>query len=1508
MKRLLAFLLLPGALVGSLPGRAAAEPQDERDEPQFFSLPEDRDARALADLALDHLHARRWNEALGALERLILVHSGSILPPAYRTSRDLPSVHPAQPGAAAWARGVLGELDDETLGPWRERHEPADTRALADARASGDRRALSRLSRLGRLSARSAQALLVEGDLELERGAVAEATAAWLQARELDPEPELEAALDARLSVVDALPRPADPPRSSLTRDPGGSGGGWTAGALPRRDTKPWFTPLDLAPFGLARTDFYPALFPVLVGDRLLVSSSLRVFCLDAFTGEIGWQVGPPAGWDELSDKQRNDLFSHVNRPQILVAPAVGGRVVVAPLQLPFSTEPEETWQQIEIQRMIPQRRLYAFDLETGRALWDHAPELAWNAKEQRFVARTARDYAEEMRVAAPPVVAGSRVLVPCYRLQGRIDFHVACYALETGELLWATAVVSGQRIVNMFGRPQEEYVGAPVVLDDSRVIVQTDLGTIAVLDLFTGEILWESRYRQIPLPDPKGWGTQQRPIVWRVSPPIVVGDVVVATPSDSSEIAAFAVDDGRVLWTQSESALQNLDSKRLYGYDLLVGADETSVLLAGAKLGVLRKAGGIASTAPFDVAWPPQVLEEDEDVRVGSQRLPWPLVGGESILLSHRSRRRVVDRSSGTERRFLEAENEWSWFGNVIVTRGALFSVGSQGVAGFLDWNQLLEGPRARLAFDPDDDDAILELARLYVRRSEVESSTGDEGAALAGLRAAREALRPVREHLLAVEPPDERMLARLDAELFHVLEREAALLELDGNRGAALESLQAARALAPTPEDLRDCLLHAERILAGWRRLPEALAVLDELERTSADLPFPLPSPRWQEIGLPEPDPEAPPSTIPIGPWVLFARAAILASEGELAGALEDWHAVLERHPDLRIGSTSAAAVARERIAALLEHPGAREAYAPLEARAAELYARALEEDDAEELAAVCRLFPHSRAAADADRARLQQAHARGDAVGMAAILYSEEACLARPADFERDSLLELADLLAKAGNTAFELGLFDELARETPDERSRLPAHEERTFAELAAERRERNVSPPPLVPRFDARVVSVEERKGLYTFLGSFVRASDPEETPEEVHVYAVNKDGEDTLEAFSSLGDARQLWSCSFPPPGIERRAWAVAGERIVLADRIGGIHALDGAGGLAWSTSLDTPVHWLVAQSGIVLVGAGTGAGASDPARVLAFDVWNGIPLWSLAIDAGARRVPPILGGGCAAFLSLTHARPPRAVVVDLFRGRELAAFDLDAGGERIDPVAWISGDRLLVPRFVPPQGVKAYDLRSGREVWQRPVPEGELLHSVVEIGGRDYWITEADSPGANGAIYALDPGRGQLPHLATLAPGEEPIGIQGHMRTVLPGNALYTLTHGTTNEVPIRVFELPGRVRRYALKLPPQALDLDGVLPFPASSAECIALVVFTRDTGGRRTAPLLVFLERREGDDANLYPIDTGDLAPELGDARRIELRGLGESLFAIGSGSSERGQRMQILERFK
>src|SRR5688500_15919787 len=60
----------------------------------------------------------------------------------------------------------------------------------------------------------------------------------------------------------------------------------------PRGDAQPWVRPLDLTPFA-ERAPLKNALClqPVSDGEHVLVGSTLRLFALDAFSGEIRWEA-----------------------------------------------------------------------------------------------------------------------------------------------------------------------------------------------------------------------------------------------------------------------------------------------------------------------------------------------------------------------------------------------------------------------------------------------------------------------------------------------------------------------------------------------------------------------------------------------------------------------------------------------------------------------------------------------------------------------------------------------------------------------------------------------------------------------------------------------------------------------------------------------------------------------------------------------------------------------------------------------------------------------------------------------------------------------------------------------------------------------------------------------------------------------------------------------------------------------------------------------------------------
>jgi outer membrane protein assembly factor BamB len=1506
-----------GPVLATLLLLASSAPADAQDdERRAFSFPLTREARDTARLALDHLEAQRWSKAVDVLQDMLEEQKSAVLPDSYRASAGKEvSVNEAHPGAAAWARARLVEIPREARELYRDRYGKIAELALAMAEESGRRTELIAVAERWPLTDASQRAWRILGDRELEEGHPRAALFSWQRAEDTartvqdGPTPGFE----ARRMVALAFLKEEGEDAAAAARRVTSSDPSRSRGPLPSKDAAPWSRELDLSPFDTGSTRAYAyfySLFPELVRDRVLVSSTLQLYCLDAFTGEVEWSSGLPDGWNRLSEHKRAELFEGLNRSQIIVAPAVDDHIAVASLQLPYSELPNDEFQGIEVMKAIPQRRLFAFDVDTGEMLWNHAPRLEWIPARSTFQPHH-RTYADRMLIAAPPTIVDSRVLVPSYVLEGRIDYHVACYELETGELLWSTGIVSGQRSRNMFGRALEEFSSTPVVVAGDRVVVQTELGTVAALDLLTGRILWESLYRQVSLPKTAGYARQQRRLTWRLAPPAVVDGVVVSTPSDSAEMTAFDLADGRVLWTYDQSSgLTRLDTEhRELDFNLLLGADEDTVYLGGGKIGALRKPGGLRSTTRFDVAWVFALndnFEQERSVR--------PILCRDSVLVAAPEGRLVLDRRDGRELHTLNGRWDFAKYGNPVVENGLLFTLGGEGLHGFFDWDLLLDRQRRRMSASPDNPEIAIATARLFARRADVALETGELFASLSFLKASREILLPFVSGSAGGDA--ERFGARASDELHLVLRSEARALEQQGHRAGALDALARARPLARTRAALRDTLLQEERNLRNSNLIEKHLAVLGELERTSSDLAVPEEAGEstWFPLDLAYRPKGGGPT---IGLWVLLVRAGSQRRAGNLAAAFDDWHAVLARHPDAYLAKgVRADELARKMIARELATPGARSAYEAFEARAAELYGRALETESRERLREVGRLFPHSRAARDADAALLDWAYETGDAEAVSNIVYGSPSS-ARPGRDEdgraRAGLLRLASLLGRLGNHEFETALLGSILRRTPEARSDLPEHAGRKVAELLDERLLAGPLQQEVTPLFDPSIVYSAIQPGSYEFIGRFLPEVEAESGPEELHVYLVRSESDHArrisdrvkrVEAFSSRTGERPAWRTLVEDGVRNTTSCAVSAERVILGGEES-VQALDTEGRLVWRRSTGGgSVSAVQVHAGVAVAMVG----ATHPDRALAFDAHSGVPLWTQPMGAPGSWRPPTFGEDRLVFFSKPYGRPATARVIDLFRGDVVADIELGTVLEsRLETVTWIDGDLLFVPRF-PRMGknaprVTAYDLETGTEVWTAPLPDDEEFEYIARHDGKTYLLTSSDAAGVSGGIYDLDTEFGALRRIIPLRTGEVPIGLSRRAITELPTSDLFTYSTTPAGQMIVRALHLPYQAR-WSTTLRVRDLDPRHAIQLPAISEECVALAYVLRNqNSGLRGEARLAFVDRNTG-----KQLDTVLLDEDFGLAERLELRGLGEALFVVGRGGRSRGWRMQILEKIR
>jgi len=1420
---------------------------DEDEVTRFFAVPMVRETRELADLAEEHLGAGREAEAMAVLQRLLDEHTSEVLPDPGNSD----SIFTRYPGVSEWALERLFALGPEARTLYRSRHATRAATALELARRAGDRRALVAIPLRWPMAPAAQNAWIALGDLELEAGERESARLCYAEALTLarrlgEPEPDL----GTRLAL---LPAPiAEPVRS--------------AASLPRRDAAPWKTALDLTPFGpRGGSPMRNNLFPVMAGERLLVSSTLRVYALDAFSGERLWQFGPPRGWGRLSVREQEELFVGLSG-QLVTAPAAGSGIVVAGLQLPFSENESSDWQGIEIMKAIPERRLFALDLTTGRELWNHAPSLEFDGDLFRWDGDG--NFAQRMMVAGPPVVAGTRVLVPCYRMQGRIDYHVACYDLTTGELQWSTPVISGQRERNMFGRAQFEFCASALTVAGARVVAQTELGTLAALDLFTGRLLWESTYRQLDLPKTRHYQTAPRPLTWRLTAPQVIGELVVATPSDSGELLALRLNDGAVLWSYSEEQLQALDPEtRQEGFNVLVGVDDDTVYLGGGKLSALQKPGGLSSTAAFVPRWTNVLGRVDTSPRA--------MLRGDVLVAPSGIARTVFDRRTGE--RLDSASGDWNEgeAGNLWLADGALFTLSAGGAFGYFDWQTLLE--RARIAARESGEPArIAAAARLFLRRGTLLAGRGEHDAARAILSEAASGFAALR----AADPACDR------SEEFACTLALAGSLAATGRERSALELLSGARALGPGEAEEAALLFLEEDILQAGG--PERVARLEALAMRHPTRPVPEANTRralagWLAGRLATADEALP--VLPTLAWVRVERAGERVRAGDLGGALEDLHALLEEGPELELArDISLAEVARERIVRVLALEGGLAAHADFEQRAAEALAAAGDDDAA--LQRVQAHFPFTRAAEGVLARRLERAVEARDPAAVATLMTETRARAGLTREREEELFLTFAHLLAERGDPACERGWIAALARRSPQRRSPLAAHEGLTFAELAARLPAESAPTPPPV-RFDAAAVSVgRPREGLHVFLGALRGGDLGEEGAEGLqHVYSTREG----LVSFAAEAPARAAWThpLELGPERGEGNA-AFAGGVLVVAGRER-LVALDAQGVELWSRPLASPARRLVQASGLVVLLTRTGLAQ-------AFDARLGLPLWSLSLEEEAGWHGPCVDGERVLFFAGGKTAPPRVRIVDLFLGRERGQLTLPPGSPQaseLEQNAWLAAERLVVPVFASspgfPSHLAAFELEHGRRVWTLSFPEGEELHAVARLENEDYAIALGSSLGASasgGGVYRLDANSGSQRRVAQLRPGERPVGLPASRVVALDEPQLFVCSFADAKRgLEFRALNLAyGPAWTWSLSVAQNEFYDGRELAMPALSESTVALAVPLRRAGANALEETtLVFLDRRSGRKLDLRVLGAG-----VSGSRGLALRGLGSALF--------------------
>lgn len=1022
----------PSALAHAAQEAPPPPPRPRRESPPFssrllepeaggaglrkYTVLDTRRVRMLFEEAAVRLRAGAVKEGLGKLQEILSEHANELL-------RDQDQLGRYR-GAGALATEWLWALDEGAASIYESLHEPPARALLREAQNPPSRVDLARLAATYPRTPSALEALRVILDLDLEHGepVAAMASADRLLARpDLTPAARAEVLLQALRAAGEAgdavrfeayraqahalrlapaaRPRwrgePVDPetfaaslaakvPRGRATGTPGAPRKLLDSLANPRWSlTIP--NPLLEAKNFLQTAPSLP--FEPVVADRVVyVANGFSLRALDLYSGEILWTSDSPMEKELARARvsERNGLLEPQS-PHLVFSAAVGPRVVVTNLQVPHHVK-KDSWRNFDIWQTLPERRLFAFDRQTGKLVWSHWRPLA-GALEQETV-------------TAPPVLGAGLVFAEAHRIEGKVSSYAVAFDAQTGERVWKTYLLTGQEDLNMFGRLFMEHPASPPTLDGGVLYLCTNLGLVAAVDAATGRILWMAEYEVIPIRSNTHPSALPRIFYWANNHARVSDGVLVVTPLDSKYLYAFEASTGKRLWDlrydeigdeplryllDARDGMALVSGTQIYAFDLRTGALRWSGHPREPRAYVLGANGGRGTVHEGIVYWPTREGLEVLDLAAEGKKLvptiPWPDASGDRVA------------------------------GHVTIAGGAILLAGEDASRrGLLqvafDPNALDETPHGEKAGD-----AAASAAETALDGARVKLLAGDwDGAAASFLQAleAAASMPAVRAREIEQQASQGLQRARLGQGDAHLAE---------GRLDDARDAYRAAWREGGFAGGSVRALL---QIAAISRQLGEPAEAIEALETLADDYG----SLRLAELGDDRTDGS-------VGLHALLRLADLHERAHRPAATIDVYQRILREYPHETTHGQTAAAWAQRVIDTILEEEG-REHYARWDREAAARLEAAREEEDAAGIEEILRLYPNSRHAGDAALA-LAALHARGGEDARAVQTLVTFLQQDRRASWTPAILAALADRARAMGNEAWERRLRERLTRE-------------------------------------------------------------------------------------------------------------------------------------------------------------------------------------------------------------------------------------------------------------------------------------------------------------------------------------------------------------------------------------------------------------------------------------------------------------------------------------------
>jgi len=555
----------------------AASDKDESKRPFRLIVQSTENTESLQDFDR-HRQRGTWERAFKALTKARNANPNALVP------RDDDFYIPSR----LYVRQLLADLPQAGKDAYRLFNDPEAKKLLEQARGPEEIAQLTKLVEdyfLSSISDRAADRL---GELEFERGDVEQAADRWLSVLRYRPDTDLKPA-DLLLKSGIALAR----------------AGRWDEcrGLLKQLRERYADQQVRLAGREVNALAHLSGLVEAQASKATQAGNSVNADLRFAPEVKLLWQFQTvtPATAKQLAEANNNWMWNGSPVTNDLVPPTVcdDKRVYVNFLGFAFALDLQSgklAWRSEKfhdaVQKVRQNRRLLAEQHGIclgGERLFLVAHDVTkLNEQNLPFLlscreAATGKELWTTEKVEAlkkwhiwgAPIAAADRVYVTAFEQNKNRDLHLLALQANDGKLLWSTHLGTYQTDeMNLWNQRSSR---PDLLLQGERLYVDTQIGTVILLDTRNGSILWGFNYDSDAPESDFWWGEPRK--LFTSGPPVIVEDVLFVKGMRSARLCAVQLTGPTVLFKRPVS-----------GHSVVIGADEERIYLGGDELAALDR------------------------------------------------------------------------------------------------------------------------------------------------------------------------------------------------------------------------------------------------------------------------------------------------------------------------------------------------------------------------------------------------------------------------------------------------------------------------------------------------------------------------------------------------------------------------------------------------------------------------------------------------------------------------------------------------------------------------------------------------------------------------------------------------------------------------------------------------------------------------------------------------------------------------------------------------------